>query len=80
MEAVAKINEGLYEIRKELEAYDAVKKFPKPFSVNDVPAEVDAMIDQAVAAVNAKDFEKLNEVCQKIEAYFGFAAPNLLVS
>ena len=79
MEAVAKINEGLYEIRKELEAYDAVKKFPKPFSVNDVPAEVDAMIDQAVAAVNAKDFEKLNEVCQKIEAYFGFAAPNLLV-
>lgn len=37
MEAVAKINEGLYEIRKELEAYDAVKKFPKPFSVNDVP-------------------------------------------
>lgn len=79
MEAVAKINEGLYEIRKELEAYDAVKKFPKPFSVNDVPAEVDTMIDQAVAAVNAKDFEKLTEVCQKIEAYFGFAAPNLLV-
>lgn len=79
MDAVAKINEKLHEIRLELAEFDAVKKFPKPFSVNDVPAEVDAMIDQAVAAVNAKDFDKLNDICQKIEAYFGFAAPNLLV-
>ena len=28
MEAVAKINKELYTIRKELEAYDAVKQFP----------------------------------------------------
>ena len=33
MEAVAKINAELYYIRKELEPFDAVKQFAKPFSI-----------------------------------------------
>jgi len=32
MEAVARINNELYEIRKELAAYDTVKQFPKKFN------------------------------------------------
>lgn len=81
MDAVAKINYELYFIKKELEAYDAVKKFPKPFNPmkDTVPAEVDSLIDKAVAAVKANDEATLIDTCQKIEAYFGFPEPDELV-
>jgi len=81
MEAVARINEGLLGIRKELDAYDAVKMFPKPFNplTDEVPAEVAAQIDRAVAAVKTGDEDTLIDACQKIEAYFNFPPPNELV-
>ena len=81
MEAVAKINAELYYIRKELEPFDAVKQFAKPFDplTTPVPAEVDALMDKAVAALQAKDFDTLNDACQRIEAWFNFPAPNELV-
>ena len=48
MEAVAKINNELYFIRKELEAFDAVKQFPKPFNplTDTLPASVDIEFDR----------------------------------
>ena len=71
MEAVAKINEQLKDIRSELNisVFGADKPAPKPFNpvVDATPAEVEALLDKAVAAA------------QKIEAYFGFPAPNKLV-
>lgn len=81
MEAIAKINYELYFIKKELEAYDAVKKFPKPFNPlkDSVPAEVDALIDKAIAAARADDEATLVESCQQIEAYYGFPEPDELV-
>ncbi len=81
MEAVAKINKELYEIRKELEAFDAVKQFPKPFDPlkDTLPAEVEAEFDKAIEAAKTENEEALIEACHKIEAYFNFPKPNELV-
>ena len=81
MEAVAKINAELLGIRKELEAFDAVKQFPKPFNplTDTLPAEIEAQFDRAVKAAYAVDEETLVDACHKIEAHFGFPKPNELV-
>ena len=83
MEAVAKINEQLKGIRSELNisVFGADKPAPKPFNpvVDATPAEVEALLDKAVAAAQKEDFEALLDAAQKIEAYFGFPAPNKLV-
>jgi pyruvate carboxylase subunit B len=81
MDAVAKINEGLISIRAELCDFDAVKSTLKPFDpVHDtLPAEIDALFDRAVAAATAVDEDALVDACHKIEAWFGFPAPNELV-
>lgn len=81
MEAVAKINAELLGIRKELDAYDAVKKFPFPFNplTDAVPEKVGKEIDRAVAAVRSGDENTLIDACQKIESYYGFPAPDEMV-
>ncbi len=81
MAAVHKINEELYGIRKELDAYDAVKQFPKPFDpmTDKLPAEIEAEFDRAVKAAMEVDEATLIAACHKIEAYFNFPAPNELV-
>ncbi|MCH5334717.1 MAG: carboxylase [Alistipes sp.] len=83
MEAVAKINTELKDIRKELElsVFGAEKPLPKAFNplTDKLPAEVEAEFDRAVKAVGAEDFASLLDACHKIEAYFGFPAPNELV-
>ena len=81
MEAVAKINKELYTIRKELEAFDAVKQFPDPFNplTDTLPANVDKFFDNAIAAAKSNNEEALLEACHAIEAYFNFPKPNELV-
>lgn len=81
MEAVAQINQELLGIRKELEAYDAVKQFPKPFNplTDTLPAEVDKEFDKAIEAAKANDEDALLNACHAIEAYFNFPKPNELV-
>jgi pyruvate/oxaloacetate carboxyltransferase len=81
MEAVAKINEQLLEIRKELDAVDAVKQFPKPFNplTDTLPAEIDREFDNAVEAAKRNDETALLKACYAIEAYFNFPKPNELV-
>jgi len=83
MEAVAKINGALKTIRKELEisVFGAEKPAPKPFNplTDTLPAEIDAQFDRAIAAAKADDEATLLDACHKIEAYFGFPAPNELV-
>lgn len=83
MEAVAKINGELKGIRKELElsVFGAEKPLPKPFNplTDQLPAEIDAEFDRAVAAAKADDEAALVDACRKIEAHFGFPAPNELV-
>ena len=81
MEAVAKINKELYTIRKELEAFDAVKQFPDPFNplTDTLPANIDKLFDDAIAAAKSNNEEALLEACHAIEAYFNFPKPNELV-
>lgn len=81
METVAKINAELFTIRKELEAYDAVKQFPKPFNplTDALPEEIDKAFDKALELARADKEEELLEVCHAIEKYFNFPAPNELV-
>lgn len=81
MNAVAKINKELLTIRKELEAYDAVKQFPKPFNplTDQIPTEIDAEFDRAIKAAQQDDEDTMLDACHKIEKYFNFPAPNELV-
>ncbi len=81
MEAVAKINIMLNEIRKELAEYDAVRMFPNSFNplTDTLNAEVDMWFDKAIEAAKNKDYEATNELCRKIENYFGFPGPDEMV-
>ncbi len=83
MEAVAKINTELIHIRKELElsVFGAEKPLPKPFNplVDTLPTEIDREFDRAIKAAQADDEATLLDACHKIEAHFGFPAPNELV-
>ena len=83
MEAVAKINVQLREIRKELNrsVFNTEKPEPKPFVplADKLPAEIDALFDAAIKAAQADDEQATIDLCRKIEAYFGFPAPNELV-
>ena len=83
MEAVAKINAELREIRKELNksVFNTEKPEPKAFDplTDRLPAEIDALFDAAIKAAEADDEEGPIDACRKIEAYFGFPAPNELV-
>ncbi len=83
MEAVAKINTQLREIRKELNqsVFGADKPEPKAFNplTDTLPAEIDALFDAAIKAAQADDEQGTIDACRKIEAHFGFPAPNELV-
>ncbi len=81
MEAVVKINEQLYDIRKELEPFDAVKQFPNPFNplTDKIPAHIDKLFDDAIEAAKRNDEDAIVAACHGIEAYFNFPAPNELV-
>ena len=83
MEAVDKINVQLREIRKELNqsVFGTEKPEPKYFNpvTDTLPAEVDALFDEAIKAAQADDEAACVAACRKIEAYFGFPAPNELV-
>ena len=83
MKAVSEINKQLKAIRSELNisVFGEDKPAPKPFDpVTDaVPAEVATELDRAVKAAEEEDFATLLDAAQKIEAWFGFPAPNKLV-
>lgn len=81
MEAVAAINKELFEIRKELEAFDAVKQFPNPFNplTDALPANIDKEFDKAIESVRVFNEEALLQACHAIEDYFNFPKPNELV-
>ena len=83
MEAVAKINTQLRDIRKELNqsVFGVEKPEPKAFNpvTDTLPAEIDALFDRAIAAAQHDDENATIDACRKIEAYFGFPAPNELV-
>ena len=81
MEVVAKINKELYDIRKELDAFDAVKQFPIPFNplTDKLPANIDKLFDDAIVAAKANNEPAILEACQAIEVYFNFPKPDEMV-
>ena len=79
MKSVRKINEKLYDIRKELAPFDAVPQMQKPFDYDNVPAEIDKLMDQALEAAKKDKDEELLDICHKIEDYYGFPKPNEIV-
>ncbi len=81
MEAVAKINTELLEIRKELADVDGVKIFPNPFNplTDEIPANINAEFDKAIESVQSGNEEALLDACHAIEEYFNFPKPNNLV-
>lgn len=82
MEAVGKIRAELYNVRKNLAAFDLNKdNFPKAFDplTDTLPAEVDTLFDTAIAAAKSGDENALLDACHAIEDYFGFPKPNEIV-
>lgn len=81
MEAVAQINKELYGIRKELESVDASKQFPNAFNpiTDTLPANIDKLFDDAIAAAKNNNEDALLKACHEIEKYFNFPKPNELV-
>ena len=83
MKAVSEINKQLKAIRSELNisVFGEDKPAPKPFDpvTDEIPAEVASELDRAVKAAQEENFAVLLDAAQKIEAYFGFPAPNKLV-
>lgn len=82
MEKVGQIRDRLEEVRRSLADVDLNKDhFPKKFNplTDKLPAEIDALFDEAIAAAKALDEATLLEKCHAIEAYFGFPKPNELV-
>lgn len=81
MEAVAGINAGLHQIRRELAAYNMVGEFPSHFNplTNKLPTEIDRFFNDAIeAACNDKE-DDLVLFCHAIEEYFNFPSFNELV-
>lgn len=81
MEAVAKINNELLDIRKELKDFDVSQQIPNPFNplTDSIPAEIDKKFDIAIEAVRNADEEALLDACHAIEDYFNFPKPDELV-
>lgn len=81
MEAVGKIRNELLNARKELAEFDLMDKMPRDFNplTDELPADVSAQFDTAIACAKANDEEGLLAACHAIESYFGFPKPNELV-
>ena len=83
MEAVAKINTQLREIRKELNqsVFGADKPEPKAFNplTDKLPENIDKEFDRAIAAAKNGNEAELLDACHAIEKYFNFPKPNELV-
>lgn len=78
LNAVAKINKELYNIRRELAAVDKFKRFPREFDISNpnLPNNVNKFFDDAVEAAKSERYEELIEKCNKIDEYFNFPPAN----
>lgn len=82
MEAVGRIRDKLLDARNGLKDFDLHKDdMQKPFDPlkDELPAEISALFDSAISFAKAGDEDALLDACHRIEAYFGFPKPNLLV-
>jgi pyruvate/oxaloacetate carboxyltransferase len=81
LEAVARINRELKEIRLELAPFDEMKVFPIDFDISNysLSGEVDWLFDKAIELAKDDKDEELLEVTLQIEKYFNFPPPDEIV-
>lgn len=83
LEAVELINKELKDIRKELElsVFGVETPLPKPFNplTDTLPEEMDIQFDRAIKAAQNDDEKTLVDASRKIQSFFGFPPPDLLV-
>ena len=81
MEAVAGINAGLHQIRRELAAYNRTGEFPSHFNplTDKLPTEIDRFFNDAIEAARNDKEDDLVLFCHAIEEYFNFPSFNELV-
>ncbi|RXQ95742.1 carboxylase [Ancylomarina salipaludis] len=78
LDAVVKINAELKGIRERIAEFDSYKMFPREFDITAdyLPADIDALFDKAISLAKADNEAELLEVCNAIDAWFNFPAPN----
>ncbi len=78
LDAVVKINAELKGIRERIAEFDSYKMFPREFDITAdyLPADIDALFEKAIVLAKADKEAELLEVCNAIDAWFNFPAPN----
>ena len=72
-DAIKAIRRELYTVRKELDEFDQYKLFPKDVDPRDtLPAEIDALFDDAIAAIRTGEFSTALTKTQAIERWWNF--------
>ena len=79
--AVSRINEQLRIFRHELAEFDQFKRPPRQFDIatDTLPAEIDALFNEAIEAAQAFRIKPLLDVCHKIEDWFNYPPPDDIV-
>lgn len=77
LESVVSLDKDLREIREELKEFDNYKA-PRVFNIitDKLPPDVDQMLEMAIAFAKSDKEQELLDVCQQIESWFGFPAPD----
>lgn len=78
LKVVNSINKELLAIRKELAQFDTYQTLPRELDISNykLPAEIDALFDQAIELAKKEKYDELVTVTQKIDEYFQFPAPD----
>ncbi len=81
LEQVTKINRDLFHIRKELDKFDEMKKFPEDIDIANYTLEndINALFDKAIDAAKNDRIEETTALCQEIEKAYNFCAPDEIV-
>jgi|GEM_PF-17322 len=78
LDSVVKINAELEGIRKRIAEFDSYKMFPINFDITAdyLPKNIDGLFDKAIELAKSDNETELLEVCNQIDKYFNFPAPN----
>jgi oxaloacetate decarboxylase alpha subunit/pyruvate carboxylase subunit B len=77
IDAAIQLDQQLRVIRHELKEFDS-NDFPREFNIltDELPRDIDNMIEMAIAYAKADKEDDLLEVCHRIESWFGFPEPD----
>jgi pyruvate/oxaloacetate carboxyltransferase len=78
---VSEINKHLFDIRKELDKYDEMKKFPEQIDIANytLTDKRSKLFDRAIDAAKNDRIEECSALCQQIEKEYNFCEPDEIV-